>query len=240
MRLLHPTAVLAVTLDGRRFVFTGHSVRHDVTVRALHRVAAAGLGRSPEGPSESPPSGGGRHAPDSDVLGTFVVLELAALLGLLDGLAADAQGCADLGPGGSVAAGCGGEEISCIRQGVLGVSHGFQGLQGPLWASLGAGESLDGSADLVAAVGAFLGGHVNGYCTELGTESGISGQLGLPESVCDTGLGISDQSRVGPPISGWCAFAWLATTEKKSPREIGVSGGLDGSGVSDADSTSLR
>lgn len=44
MLRFHPTALLAVPLHGRsRYVLTVHCVRHDATVRALHRIAAASL-----------------------------------------------------------------------------------------------------------------------------------------------------------------------------------------------------
>jgi len=177
--------------------------------------------------------------PDEHFFGALLVLDLAPAVGLLDGLAGDAQGAADLGPGGSVAAGCGGEEISCIRQGVLGVSHGLQGLQGPLWASLGAGESFDGSADLVAAVAAFFGGHVNRSCPDLTTESATGEQFRLRESICDTSLTNSSGWRVDPSISDARAFALLATPEKKWPRATAIAGAVDGSGASDADESSL-
>jgi len=54
MLRFHPAALLAVPLSGRsRYVLTIHCVRHDATVRALHRIAAASLPTSPPGSPEA-------------------------------------------------------------------------------------------------------------------------------------------------------------------------------------------
>jgi len=87
----------------------------------------------------------------------------ASLVGLIHGLPADSQGVPDLGPGGTVAAGCAGQQIAYICQRVLGVSHLPESVQRPLGAAQGPAEVLDHPAGAHPRVGALFGAHVNGY-----------------------------------------------------------------------------
>ena len=103
-----------------------------------------------------------RHAPGTG----FLALEFVApapLVGLVHGLPADSEGVPDLGPGGSVAACCTGQQIPYIGQRVLGVSHLPQGVQGPLRTAQGPRQVLDHPTGPHPRVGALFGAHVNGY-----------------------------------------------------------------------------
>ena len=120
------------------------------------------LGGSSQPPTEPTSTLGQRHAPDAGVLALEVVSP-APLVGLVNGLPADAQGVPDLGPGSAVATCCRGEQIANVCQGFLGVSHLAKRVQRLLRASLGARQVLDHPAQSRPCVGAFFGAHVNGY-----------------------------------------------------------------------------
>lgn len=186
------------------------------------------LGRSTERPAEASSSWWWRQVPYPDRFGALLGLDLAAAVGLLGGLSGHAERSTDLGPGDSVAACSCGQKISCICECVLGVSHGFQGLQGPLWTALGATEALDRSTDAVARCGAFLGRHVNGYCPGAPTGSARYAQFRLRPSTCDTSFPNSASMRVGPCDFDSSAFRYGPTTEKKRPRAAPTAGVVDG------------
>lgn len=180
----------APALVGRAAEVTGCQRRTpDRVTRGL-----LGLGRAAEGPAEASSPWWWRQMPDPDRLGALGSLDLAALVGLLGGLAGHPERGADLRPSGPIAACSCSQKISCIRECVLGVSHRFQSLQGPLWAALGSPESLDRSTDAVARCGAFLGRHVNGYCASPLTESGPNSSIPLDTSTCDTAFPNSPDS----------------------------------------------
>ena len=72
-----------------------------------------------------------RHTPHLGLL-TLEVVPQASLVGLVDRLSADPQGVPDLGPGSPVTACCHGQQIACVGQRILGVSHLPKSLQRPL------------------------------------------------------------------------------------------------------------
>lgn len=160
----HPS-VLSYRLPGYgRVLQPVRSVRHEATVQKIARVAASlrrPLGAAAQ-PSEPAPPLRHRHAPHAG----FLALELvspAALVGLVDGLPADAERVPDLGPGRAVAACCTGQQIAYICQGVLGVSHLPKGVQWPLGAAQRPRQVLDHPAGPQPRVGGLFGAHVNGY-----------------------------------------------------------------------------
>lgn len=103
-----------------------------------------------------------RHTPHLGLL-TLEVVPQASLVGLVHRLSADPQGVPDLGPGSPVTACCHGQQIACVGQRILGVSHLPKSLQRPLRSPQGECQALDHSTDPPARVGALLGAHVNGY-----------------------------------------------------------------------------
>ncbi len=103
-----------------------------------------------------------RHAPHAGVLPLELVAP-APLVGLVDGLPADAEGVSDLGPGSAVAACSAGQQIAYLCQPLLGVSHLLQGVQRPLRAAQSSGEVLDHPAGPQPRMAALFGAHVNGY-----------------------------------------------------------------------------
>lgn len=113
-------------------------------------------------PTEPTPPFGYRESPHARFLALELVLP-APLLGLVHGLPADPEGLTDLCPGRAVAAGCAGQQIANICQGVLGVSHLPQRVQRPLRATQGPRQVLDHPAGPQPRMGALFGAHVNGY-----------------------------------------------------------------------------
>ena len=103
-----------------------------------------------------------RHTPHLGLL-TLEVVPQAALVGLVDRLSADPQGVPYLGPGSPVTACRHGQQIACIGQRLLGVSHLPKSLQRPLWPPQRECQALDHATDPPARVGALIGAHVNGY-----------------------------------------------------------------------------
>jgi len=149
---------------------------------------------------------------------------LAASVGLVDGLAGDAQRGPDLGPGGSLAACGGGQEISCVGKCVLGVSHRFEGFQGPLRAAPDPLEVFDHPAQLPARLAAFLGGHVNRCCTKTPTPITPDSPISIDVSICDTTFPNSFPVRVGSEADPFSAVRYRPTTEKKRPRAVAAAG----------------
>lgn len=200
---------------------------------------SVGSGGASERPAETSPAGCGRHAPRAGI-GALLGVRLVVPVGLLDGLTADAECVADLGPGGSVAAGGGGQKIACIGECVLGVSHRFQGFQGPLRTPLRGGKALDRSAYSVARCGGFLGAHVNGYWHRSLTVEAALPSIAVDGTICDTSFPYSAASRVGSSLSDISAIRYRPTTEKKRPRAAPTAGVMDASGATDDDGSSLR
>ena len=119
------------------------------------------LRAAPQSPTEPASPLWHRQSPHAG----FLALELvspAPLVGLVDGLPADSEGLSDLHPGRAVAPGRAGQQIAYICQGVLGVSHLPQRVQGPLWASQRPRQVLDHPAGPHPRVRAVFGAHVNG------------------------------------------------------------------------------
>lgn len=185
-----------------------------------------GLGRALEGPTESPASWSGRHAP-SEVLGSSLDVHLVASVRLVGGLARDTQRDADLVPGSALAAGCDGQEIARIRQRVLGVSHRFQGVQRSLGATQRRSEPFQHSADSPTRMTGFLGTHVNGYCRQAPTSPTTNVSTTISRSTCYRQFMDSRISRVASPFSADSAFRYRPTTEKKRPRAAPTAGVLD-------------
>jgi hypothetical protein len=113
-------------------------------------------------PSEPVPPLRHRHAPHAGVLALELVAP-APLVGLVDGLSADAEGMSDLGPGSAVAACSAGQQIAYLCQPLLGVSHVPQGVQRPLRAAQSSREVVDHPAGPHPRMAALFGAHVNGY-----------------------------------------------------------------------------
>lgn len=179
-----------------------------------------------EGPAEAPASGSGRQAPGA-VLGLQLDVRLVAAVGLLSGLSGDVQGGADLCPGGSLAAGCDGQQIPCICQRVLGVSHRFQGVQWPLRAASDPLQVLDHSTESPACVAGLVGGHVNGYCRSAPTGIAPESSISLDASICDTRFLDSTSTRVGSRAGCFSDVRYRPTTEKKRPRAAPTAGVMD-------------
>lgn len=185
-----------------------------------------GLGHALEGPTETPASGSGRHTPN-EVLSSSLDVHLVASVGLVGGLAGDTQGIADLSPGSTLAAGCDGQEIPRICQRVLGVSHRFQGIQGPLRTSQRRSEPIHHPTDPPARVAGFLGAHVNGYCRDTPTAIPPGSSTCLYASTCNRVILNSLQSRVASSYFDGPGFLYGPTTEKKRPRAAPTAGVMD-------------
>lgn len=186
-----------------------------------------GLGHAAEGPAEASSPGRWRQVPDPDRLGALGGLDLAALVGLLGGLAGHAERGPDLGPGGSVAACSCGQKIACICQRVLGVSHCFQGVQGPLWAAQSRGQVVEHPAHSSARVAGLFGAHVNGYCSPPLTDSATRASFPIDATICDTAFSNSLGMRVASALSTGSGFRYRLTTEKKRPRAAPTAGVMD-------------
>ena len=128
-----------------------------LSFRLPHRLLRA----APQPPSEPASTSRHRHAPDAGLLALELVPP-AALVGLVHGLPADAEGLSDLGPGRAVAACCTGQQIAYICERVLGVSHLPERVQRPLRAPQGPRQVLDHPAGPQPRMGALFGAHVNG------------------------------------------------------------------------------
>jgi hypothetical protein len=184
------------------------------------------LGRALEGPAETPASGSGRHAP-SEVLSSSLVVRLVASVGLVGGLAGDAQGVADLGPGSALAAGGDGQEVARICQRVLGVSHRFQGVQGPLGTSQRRSQPVEHPADPPTRVAGFFGAHVNGYCRQAPTTTTPSASSHVYPGTCNRAFLNSRLMRVASSLFDVSGFPYRPTTEKKRPRAAPTAGVMD-------------
>ena len=160
----HPS-VLSFRLPGHgRVLIPVRRPQHDATVRQIARVAASlpGRLRAASQPTEPTTTLGQRHAPHGGFLALDVVPS-APPVGLVDGLAADSEGVADLGPASAVAACCGGQQIACIGQRLLGVSHLPEGVQRSLRTAERGLQGLEHPTDTPASEGPLIGAHVNGY-----------------------------------------------------------------------------
>jgi hypothetical protein len=190
---------------------------------------------------DPPPSWGQRHPPHGGFL-TFQLVRAAPLLGLVHGLAADPERSGDLGPRGSFGPGRQRQQVEHIGEGRLGVSHVFQGRQGPLRASLGASEQVGRLTDPPPCVTAFGGAHVNRCCHQKRGASVGCSSIGIdvgkaPELVlAGVSTSYSDGPVVGAPGPGWPLISSYisrrqhlngSVEEKNDPRDVGASGGRD-------------
>lgn len=202
-----------------------------------HRAGDWCSGCAAKRPAKPPASWWGRQVPDPDCLGAFLGLDLAALVALLDGLSGDAQGSADLVPGGSFAACCGGQKVAHICECVLGVSHRFQGFQGALWSALGPGEAVERATDPGSCMAAFFGAHVNGYCTWAPSEiaknaAGSVALIPLAGVSTPTSLGIHRRAfKCIDLLSDLLAEIKARMGEKNDPHAVGAAGGHGHHGV---------
>lgn len=196
-------------------------------------------GCSAPGPAEAPAAGLGRQVPCPS-LDALLGVRLVAAVRLLDGLPADPECSPDLCPRRSVSTCCRGQQIACIGQGVLGVSHRFQGLQGPLWATPDALQVLDHPADLPTRERRLFGAHVNGYCRRPPTADGRESSISVDRSIWDATFLNSSTVRVGALRLSISAVRYRATTEKKDPALRQQPGSWTTSGATDDDNSSLR
>lgn len=158
-------------------------------------------------------------------LGAGLVELVAPELGLSSCLPRDPEGSPDLGPVRALAACCGDGEDSCSVDGLLGVSEPFQGLQGPLWASPGGFQVLDGSACLVAGVAAVLGAHDNGYCTGPTTRMVHNVDNLDCRSICDTAYPDIARPRVGPADPALSGFPYPGPKQRNDPATVAAARG---------------
>jgi hypothetical protein len=193
------------------------------------------LGRSSAEPPESPALDRQGHVPGLG-FGACGVEVMASLGCLSGGLAADAEGASDVGPGRSLGSCCVDHESRCGVEAGSGVSQGLEVLDGPLWA---AGEGLErgqGPADPPSGCGACLGAHVNGSCHRSVELHPVACEFRLRNANCANrqlaanyrgsrrrALGVvalisSCISRHGHPRAA-------LTTKKNDPRETAISGG---------------
>lgn len=238
----HPS-VLSFHLPGHgRVMMPVRRPQHDATVQKIARVAAAltPLGAASQPPEPTPPSRH-RHAPHARVLALELVPP-APLVGLVDGLPADPESVSDLGPGRPVAACCAGQQISCIGQRLLGVSHLPERLQRPLWAPQGEPQTLDHPTDPPARVGALFGAHVNGYWqrprTPKATTPSIAIDALIAANCCKhsvfekpvNGAPSSDISTPGDYVRPHGPISGSIQLQKETPQERQLLGVVDGSG----------
>lgn len=197
-------------------------------------------GSTPKRPLESPPAHGRLHVPDPNELGALLGLDLASAVALLGCLSGHPECVADLGPGGSVAACCGCPEVSRVGQGVLGVSHGCECVQGSLRAVQSPGEGSGRLGHAAASGAAFWGGHVNGYCTAAPTTFVPSRQVCLTAGIWDTEFLNSVERVSHRPISTFAGFDSADNRKEKTPTRRQSLGVVDASGMTDDDGSSLR
>jgi len=212
----------------------------DGPVRAPRHRLWSGSGCSAPGPYEAASPGWRWHAPDADRFGSLAGLDLASALALLGCLSGHSECVADLGPGGSVAACCGCPEISRVGQGVLGVSHGCECVQGSLRAVQSPGEGSGRLCGAAASGAAFWGGHVNGYCTAAPTTFVPSRQVCLTAGIWDTEFLNSVERVSHRPISTFAGFDSADNRKEKTPTRRQSLGVVDASGMTDDDGSSLR
>lgn len=185
-------------------------------------------GCSSERPREASSPGDWGHLPDACLDSPALPVLMVALVGLVHGLAADPQGLTDLAPSRSVASCSCGQKIACNCEVVLGVSHGPEGVQGPLWAALSPGQVLDGPPDAPACLAAFFRTHVNGYCSPPPTESLIESSGTIDVGICDTAFLNTSLPRVAPIPLIRFPFPCGSRTEKERPRAAATAGVVDG------------
>lgn len=105
----------------------------------------------------------GGHVPLAVLVALLVGL-FASQLRLSGRLAADLQSVADLAPTVALVACCQDQKPDRVVDAFLGVSRGPEVVQGPLRATPGLVQVVDGSAQQPSGVGAGFGAHVNRGC----------------------------------------------------------------------------
>lgn len=184
-----------------------------------------------------------RHPPDAVIVAAAAV-ELDSAQGLAGCLAGDPEGSTYLGVGGSLAAGCGGQQVNRVQDRISGVSRVLEVSQRLLRAGQGGLERSHGRGDPPPGVSALGRAHGNRSChRKTGVRQAARQPRFTPQECIEKGANWSKQSnsemkgsgapdrarslissyifqRTGPQGSGGPAKAGM-----KDPRAVAAAGG---------------